>query len=135
MGLEFRLAESIVVFVLILCILPDNIANQQSRKKPFQSLKGILPFIKKNERPMFHDRLLDGNLTSQLSAARYMKKMYDQVTTESVEDNSAGFNVSNFTTTKTADTIMGILNDGKLCLRTRICLYLQLVFNANRQKF
>lgn len=134
MGLEFRLAESIVVFVLILCILPDNIANQQPRKKPFQSLKGILPFIKKNERPMFHDRLLDWNLTSQLSAARYMKNMYDHVTTE-VEDSSPGFNVSNFTSTKTADTIMGILNDGELCLRRRICLYLLLVSNANKQKF
>ena len=135
MAFEFRLVECVLVFVLILCIFPDNIAKQQAKKKPFQSLKGILPFIKKNERPMYHNRLLDWNLTSQLSAARYMLNMYENINTE---DSSPGFNVSNFTSTKQvqgADTIMGILNDGEFCLGTGICLYLLFVSNANKQRF
>jgi hypothetical protein len=125
MGFEFRLCECVVLLLLIPCIFPVNSANKQQTRKKFQSMEGILPFILNKGRPILHDRLLDWNFTNQLSVARYMMTLYKNLNTE---DNSRGFqvNISNVTTTKLiqkVDTIMGIQNDGKLCLSVN-CLYL-----------
>ena len=115
MAYKFRLAECVVLLALIVFVFPNNIANQKIKGKRFHNLKGILPFLEKKGKPMFNNRFLDWNLTSQLSAARYMLNLYKSIGTG--EDNSQSFNVSNVTkTTKQVDTIMGIQNDGKFRL-------------------
>lgn len=127
MGFEFRLTECVLVLIAIVCFFMNNpqcLAGQQTKKKPkFHYIKGILPLLK-DGKPRYHDAVLDWNLTNQLSASRYMLNLYKSLNT--VDDNSESFNVSNFTTTKSvqgADTIMGILNDGKfsLCEYVYIC--------------
>ena len=136
-----RLAECVLVLLLILCVISNNTANPKSRKKHrFTSVKGILPFLDKKERPVFHTRVMDWNFTNELSAARYMLNLYKSLGLDdpnrdaygadppNYQDNSRtsfnfNFNVSNVTTTKRvqgADTIMGILNDGKFCLSTNM---------------
>ena len=115
MGLVFRLTECVLLLVVILCVITNNTASKQLKKKQkFQSLKRILPFLQKKERPKFHNRYMDWNFTNEISAARYMLDLYKSLETTDNEDNSQTFNVTNVATTKQvqgADTIMGILND------------------------
>lgn len=113
---------ALAVFFLTLCTLPDKRAAKQATKKQpkLTSLKGIMRFLDKKELPN-----LDWNLTRQLAAAQYMMHLYESV--DFAEDNSQTFNVSNVTTTKPVqgvETIMGILNDGKLCLTLRMFIFI-----------
>ena len=134
MAFKFRSTKCVLILAVILCIFPSNTAKQQAKKKhKFKSLKGILPFLEKKEQPIFHNRYLDWNLTNQLSAARYMLNLYKNLDTD---DNSQAYNVSNVTATKQvekADTIMGILNDGKLCLSVNMLIFAFVCVHANKQ--
>ena len=138
MGLVFRSTECVLLLVVILCVISNNTASKQLKKKyKFQSLKGILPFLQKKARPMFHNRFMDWNFTNELSAARYMLDLYKSLETTDNEDNSQTFNVTNVATTtqvQGADTIMGILNDGRFCLSTNVFIFVVVCVNANKQK-
>ena len=117
MVFEFRLVDSVVVLVLILCIVPDETLSQQANRKSFQNVQSIRPFLSKKHQPMFHNRVLNRSLTSQFSAAQYMLNLYKSLDTID-DDNSESFTISNVTSTKIVqgvDTIMAILNDGKIC--------------------
>ena len=95
-----------------------RVLNLPSNKPHFKQI--VVLMRQMQNMPEYHGRFFDSNLTATLAASRYMIKLYNDLKTNSVEDDS--FNVTKLTATnKTvggADTIMGILNDGK-----RICLH------------
>ena len=130
MGFARRIATSsthfAVTLVIILCAFPRGIANSQVKvNRPILSMNLVRPHLNDNN-------IFRMNFTNQLAAARYMMKLYKNLNEDATDDNSPGFNVSNITTAngrvEKVDTIMGILNDGKLCLHANV-----FIFIASRQ--